>query len=153
MSNINEVKIGIDVYKINHDADMGGTQLGSINQSRGEIKMRKIGYDNFPITKRMYYKVLMHEIVHGLDFFTLFVGEHYEKDLNGHEDTIDLVSIYIIGNLRNIIENREAQYDDFVEYMKACETKSRRLALLFSAIIDLIDNNPKLIEEFLNVFE
>lgn len=153
MLKTDKIKIGVDEYIVTHNADMGGTHLGSINPSRGEIKMRMVTYDNFPISKRMYFKVLMHEIVHGLDFNVLFVGESAEEDLPGHEDSIDLVSIYILRSLRNIIQNREAQYDDFVEYMTACETKARRLPLLFGAIIDLIDDNPELIEEFLEVFE
>ena len=153
MLKIEKIKIGIDEYKVIHDADMGGTHLGCISESRGEIRMRKIGYDNFPITEKMYFKVLMHEIVHGFDFNVLFVGEKPNDDLPGHEDTIDLVAIYIIRSLRSIIENRESQYDDFFEYMTACETKSRRLALLFGLIIEFIDDNPELIEQFLSVFE
>lgn len=114
--------------------------------------MRKIGYDNYPIPKRMYYKVLMHEIVHGIDFYTFFVADDKEKDLEASEDTIDLVMVYILRNLPAIIENREVQFDDFSAYITACECNVKRTALLFYAILDFIDDNPELVQEFLEVY-
>jgi len=153
MINTNEIKIGVDIYEVVKDAEMGGTHLGSINQSHGLIKMREIGFDNRPIPKRMYMKVLMHEIVHGIDFNTFFVCEDKENDLDASEDAIDLVTVFILRNLDAIMQEREVVYQDFVEYMEATECNVKRLPLLFYGILDVIDDNPELIQEFLEVYK
>lgn len=147
-----KIIIGIDEYDILPNAEMGGTHLGSINPYSCEIRLRETTYDNAPINKRMYFKVLMHEIVHGIDFNTFFVGESSKDDLEASEDVIDLAAIFIIKNLRTIIEKREEFFDVFVEYAEICEYKIERLPLAYYGILDLIDDNPELIEEFLEAY-
>lgn len=148
-----KIKIGVDVYTVIDDAEMIGSELGSIDQSCSIIRMRLLGYNNRKISERMYFKVLMHEIVHGFDFNVMFVGEDKVEDHETSEDAIDLVTQYIIKNLDLIIEHREGQFDDFSDYMHACESKMKRIALLFYAILDFIDDNKDLIDEFKEVFE
>lgn len=153
MVKVEEVKIGVDIYNIVKDAEMGGTHLGSISQSHGLIKMREIGFDNKAIPKRMYLKVLMHEVVHGIDFNTFFVADDKEENLDESENSIDLVTVYILRNLGKIVELREAIYEDFVGYIEACESNIVRVPLLFYGILDFIDDNPELVEEFLEVYK
>jgi len=148
-----KVLIGVDEYDILFDAEMGGTHLGSINQSKSEIRLRILGYDNSKISKRMYFKVLMHEIVHGFDFNTFFVAEDKEENHSASEDAIDLVTIYILKNLSVIQDRREGIFDEFADYINACESNMKRIALLFYAILDFIDDNPELIEEFNEVYK
>lgn len=153
MLNTKEVKIGCDIYNIVDDAEMFGSELGSIEETTSTIRMRVRNYNNRKISDRMYFKVLMHEIVHGIDFNTMFVGENKTENLSGAEDTIDLVSIYIVENLCDIVENKEDQFDHFMSYMSMCETESKRLVLLFNAILNLFDDNKGLIKEFISVFK
>lgn len=153
MLKTDKILIGVDEYKVILDADMGGTHLGSINQSKSEIKLRVLGYDNAKISKRMYFKVLMHEIVHGFDFNVFFVAEDKEENHNASEDAIDLVTIYILKNLKQIQSEREAIFEEFVDYINACESNMKRIALLFYAILDFIDDNPELVEEFNEVYK
>lgn len=148
-----KILIGVDEYDVLYDADMGGTHLGSINQSKSEIKLRILGYDNAKISKRMYFKVLMHEIVHGFDFNTFFVGEDKEENHGESEDTIDLITVYLLKNLKEIQEKREETFEEFVDYINACESNIKRSALLFYAVLDFIDDNAELIEEFNEVYK
>lgn len=154
MTKVEKIIIGIDEYTVHHNAVMGGTHLGSINQSAGEIKMRELSYDNKPLSKRMYYKVLMHEIVHGIDFNTMFVAEEKEgDDITNAENCIDLVTVFILRNFSEFVENREAIFDNFADYIEACEYKMERLSLMFYAILDFIDDNPELVNEFLEIYK
>ena len=145
--------IGVDEYEIMHDAEMRGTELGSIDQGTGVVRMRLLGYDNRKVSKRMYFKVLMHEVVHGIDFTTMFVAEDKEENHEESENCIDLVTIYILKNLNQIVEHREEIYEDFYAYIDACESKIVRVPILFNAILDFIDDNPELIKEFQEVFK
>lgn len=154
MINAKTVKVGEDIYKIMNDAEMTGSEMGSIYQSTSEIRMRALTYNNRKITKRMYFKVLMHEIVHGIDFnvfFTVPAGEKSDDD--DLENSIDLVTIYIIKNLKDIMRDREMYFEHFSQYVEMCESNITRTTLLYYAILEFIDNNEKLIEEFLEVFE
>lgn len=154
MINTKTVKIGEDIYDIKDDAEMSGTEMGSIYQGASEIKMRTITCNNKKIKKRMYFKVLMHEIVHGIEFDVLFiVPTNDDNDDDDLENSIDLISLYIIKNIRRIIDNREENFDNFTQYIEMCESNIIRVQLLYCAILDLIDDNEKLIEEFLVVFE
>lgn len=152
MIKVTNIKIGIDEYVVLPNAEMGGTHLGSINPYACEIKLRTTTYDNRPINKRMYFKVLMHEIVHGIDFNTFFVGESVKEDIEPSEDVIDLTTVFILKHLRDIIEKREEFFEVFAEYAELCEYKIERLPLAYYAILDFIDDNPALIEEFLEVY-
>ncbi len=136
-----------------HDASMGGTHLGSINPSALEIRLRETIHDNSKIAKKTYFKVLMYEIVHGIDFNVLFIDEDKKKDYDEFENAIDLVAIYTIKNLRTLENEMEGCFSHFLEYVTACEFKSTRLELLFYAILDLIKDNPQLMEEFKSVYD
>jgi len=154
MVNAKTVKIGEDVYKIMNDAEMTGSEMGSIYQSTSEIRMRILTYNNRKITKRMYFKVLMHEIVHGIDFNVFFTALSDEKsDDDDLENSIDLITMYIIKNLKDIMRDREMYFEHFSQYVEMCESNITRIALLYHAILEFIDNNEKLIGEFLEVFE
>lgn len=153
MLKANKVSIGVDEYVIMHNTSMRGTHLGSINPNSLEIRLREVGYDNSSIAKKTYYKVLMHEIVHGIDFNVLFVDEDKDKDYDEFENAIDLVAVYIIKHLRTLMEKREECFSHFLEYVNACEFKSKRLELLFYGVLDFINDNPELVSEFLELYE
>ena len=148
-----EIKVGVDVYTVIVDAEMRGIELGSINQSTEIIRMRLSGCDNVKISKRMFFKVLMHEAVHAFDFNTMFVAEDKDEAYEASENCIDLISIYILKNIEQIIEHREMIYEDFFDYVNACESKIVRIPILFNAILDFFDDNKELIEEFREVFK
>lgn len=152
MIKANKVKVGCYTYKVLEDCPMNGAEMGSICQATGDIKIKRFSYNGENVTKEFYFFVLCHEIVHALDVNVMFSIENKEENHEESENAIDLVATYIIRNLNNIIKNREEQYNDFALYIDACEIKSTRIGLLFSAIIDLFDDNKDLIGEFVEVF-
>lgn len=149
MIEIENVKIGSDIYKIEYEAEVPNAEiLACISQHKELIKMRKICPNNSCMSNRQIYKHLMHEIVHGLDYNTFFINEETEQGL---EIAVELFSNYLIENICEFIDG-VISFDDFLTFCELSEIKMIRHRMLFNMINLLFAENKALFNNFLEIF-
>lgn len=138
---IQYVIIGSKRYVINKSFDkkFSSKLLGDIDYNKLEIRIK---YD-YP--KQTVYDTLVHEIVHGIDKDVFFSGKKEEV-------CIDLITVYVIENIKEFINN-EVRLKDFKEYVNNCEEGIKRVKLLFKKIIQVVDINKELFNEVERVFK
>lgn len=139
---IKEIKIGFLTYNVNENKHMSSEDLGEIHYDELEININKKTSNNYRIKKSKAYEVLLHEIVHGIDYAVKFT----KKD---KENTVDLIAFYITSNINNL---QDTKFSHFKKYLSNYEIKIKREKALFKTILHVLNDNPKLIKKIKRVF-
>ena len=149
MIKTNQIKIGNTIYKITYDREIiTSDTLGQISATFEEIRLID-KFCNTELSDSKMYKVLLHEIIHGIDNIVFWNKESDEND--EFECAIELFTEYIIDNIDRFVYG-DISFEEFAGYCASTELQMKRHQLFFDSILRVIDDNQGLFSEYIELF-